>query len=53
MTSRSAGTAGSAGPSSTLGVQVPEGAVIGYDAAEDRAAGYHVTENGVTVVPSP
>lgn len=30
---------------------IPPGAVIGYDHARDRAAGYHVTEGGVVVVP--
>lgn len=30
---------------------VPPGAVIGFDHAQDRAAGYHVTEGGVVVVP--
>jgi len=33
--------------------QIREGAVIGFDPIEDIAAGYHVTENGVTVVPGP
>ncbi len=32
------------------GVQIPEGTVIGEDADRDRAAGYHVTDGGVTVV---
>lgn len=30
---------------------IPPGAVIGYDHARDRAAGYHVTEGGLVVVP--
>lgn len=34
------------------GVIVPEGAAIGFDAKQDREAGYHVTESGITVVPS-
>jgi glucose-1-phosphate adenylyltransferase len=33
--------------------QVAEGAVIGFDPVKDSAAGYHVTGNGVTVVPGP
>jgi len=32
------------------GVHIPEHTTIGEDPARDRAAGYHVTENGVTVV---
>ncbi|MBI4890758.1 MAG: glucose-1-phosphate adenylyltransferase [Acidobacteria bacterium] len=32
------------------GVHLPEGSVIGEDPVRDRAAGYHVTEGGVTVV---
>lgn len=32
------------------GVVLPEGVVIGEDPERDIAAGYHVTENGVTVV---
>jgi len=38
------------------GVQIPEGSVIGFDPDRDRAAGYHVTPSGITVVspePSP
>ena len=31
--------------------RIPPGAVIGYDHDRDRAAGYHVTEGGVVVVP--
>ena len=34
-------------------VELPEGSQIGFDPAKDAAAGYHVTENGVTVVPGP
>jgi glucose-1-phosphate adenylyltransferase len=34
------------------GARIPEGAVIGEDAARDRAAGHHVTAGGVTVVSS-
>jgi glucose-1-phosphate adenylyltransferase len=34
------------------GVTLPEGSVVGYDLDEDRAKGYHVTENGVVVVPN-
>jgi len=34
------------------GVQLPESTVVGYDADEDRARGYHVTESGIVVVPS-
>lgn len=30
---------------------IPPDAVIGYDHARDRAAGYHVTDGGVVVVP--
>lgn len=33
-----------------VGVVLPEGSVVGEDAERDRAAGYHVTEGGVTVV---
>lgn len=32
------------------GVSIPSGIDIGYNAAEDRARGFTVTENGVTVV---
>jgi glucose-1-phosphate adenylyltransferase len=32
------------------GVKVPESSVIGFDAAQDRARGYTVTECGITVV---
>ncbi len=32
------------------GVELPEGSVIGEDAARDRAAGHHVTPGGVTIV---
>jgi glucose-1-phosphate adenylyltransferase len=34
------------------GVEIPESSVIGYDAEEDRARGYTVTESGIVVVPS-
>lgn len=30
---------------------IPPGAQIGYDLERDRAAGYHVTEGGVVVIP--
>lgn len=30
---------------------IPPGAQIGYDPEQDRAAGYHVTEGGVVVIP--
>lgn len=30
---------------------IPPGAEIGYDLARDRAAGYHITEGGMVVVP--
>ncbi len=30
---------------------IPPGAQIGYDLARDRAAGYHITEGGMVVVP--
>ena len=30
--------------------EIAEGTVIGYDAAADRAAGFYVTANGVTLV---
>lgn len=32
------------------GVQIPESTTIGFDASEDRAKGYHVTESGIAVV---
>jgi glucose-1-phosphate adenylyltransferase len=32
------------------GVKIPELQSIGFDPEADRAAGYHVTEGGVTVV---
>ncbi|HLK65141.1 MAG TPA: glucose-1-phosphate adenylyltransferase [Bryobacteraceae bacterium] len=32
------------------GVKIPDSSVIGFDAAADRAAGYTVTECGITVV---
>ncbi len=35
------------------GVHLPEGSEVGYDHAKDSAAGYHVTDGGVTVVPAP
>ncbi len=31
-------------------VKIPESTVIGYDAEQDRARGYHVTESGIVVV---
>jgi len=31
-------------------VTIPESSVIGYDPAEDRARGYHITESGIVVV---
>jgi len=31
-------------------VHIPEGSVVGFDAEEDRRNGYHVTEDGITVV---
>ena len=34
------------------GVEIPESSVIGYDADEDRARGYTVTESGIVVVPA-
>jgi glucose-1-phosphate adenylyltransferase len=34
------------------GVQIPESSVIGYDAEQDRARGYTVTESGIVVAPS-
>ena len=33
-------------------VQIPAGAVIGYDEAEDRKRGFTVTDNGVVVIAS-
>lgn len=33
------------------GIKVPRGAKIGYDEAEDRARGFHISESGVVVVP--
>lgn len=35
------------------GVTLPEGSEVGFDREKDLAAGYHVTEGGVTVVPGP
>jgi glucose-1-phosphate adenylyltransferase len=32
-------------------VVIPDGSIIGYDLAEDRAKGYTVTESGIVVVP--
>jgi glucose-1-phosphate adenylyltransferase len=32
------------------GCRLPEGLIIGQDAAQDRARGFHVTEGGVTLV---
>jgi len=34
-------------------VVIPENVEIGFDAELDRSRGYIVTENGITVVPSP
>jgi glucose-1-phosphate adenylyltransferase len=34
-------------------VALPENSRVGFDAAEDRAKGYVITESGITVVPSP
>lgn len=34
------------------GVTLPEGSEVGFDPAKDLAAGYHVTDGGVTVVPA-
>jgi glucose-1-phosphate adenylyltransferase len=34
------------------GVHIPESSAIGYDAEEDRARGYTVTDSGIVVVPS-
>jgi len=31
-------------------VRVPEGTEVGYDPEKDRARGFVVTENGVTVI---
>jgi glucose-1-phosphate adenylyltransferase len=33
------------------GAEIPESSVIGYDAEEDRAPGYTVTDSGIVVVP--
>jgi glucose-1-phosphate adenylyltransferase len=33
------------------GAEIPESSVIGYDAEEDRARGYTVTDSGIVVVP--
>ncbi|MBI5282072.1 MAG: glucose-1-phosphate adenylyltransferase [Candidatus Solibacter usitatus] len=33
-----------------VGVNLPEGTIVGEDSERDRAAGWHVTEGGVTVV---
>ncbi len=43
------GTAGSGGRSSTAGCEIPSGAIVGYDPAEDRRR-HTVSENGVVVV---
>ena len=32
-------------------VRIRAGERVGYDAEEDRAKGYHVSESGITVVP--
>jgi glucose-1-phosphate adenylyltransferase len=32
-------------------VRIQAGERVGFDAEEDRAKGYHVTESGITVVP--
>ncbi|MHC4410126.1 MAG: GlgC family sugar phosphate nucleotidyltransferase, partial [Planctomycetota bacterium] len=32
-------------------VVIKAGERVGFDAEEDRAKGYHVTESGITVVP--
>jgi glucose-1-phosphate adenylyltransferase len=34
------------------GVQIPESTVVGYDAEDDRARGYTITDSGIVVVPS-
>jgi glucose-1-phosphate adenylyltransferase len=31
-------------------VKIPESSVIGFDPAEDRRSGYHITESGIVVV---
>lgn len=33
--------------------ELPEGSRVGYDAKEDRAKGFMVTDSGITVVPGP
>ena len=33
------------------GVEIPESSVIGFDAADDRARGYTLTDSGIVVVP--
>jgi glucose-1-phosphate adenylyltransferase len=35
------------------GVNLPEESEVGFNPEKDRAAGYYVTESGVTVVPGP
>jgi glucose-1-phosphate adenylyltransferase len=35
------------------GVKIPESSTIGLDEEADQAAGYHVTDSGIVVVPSP
>jgi glucose-1-phosphate adenylyltransferase len=35
------------------GVTLPEGSVVGYDQAADRAAGHTITESGIVVVSNP
>ncbi|HEY2146734.1 MAG TPA: hypothetical protein VGH32_02275 [Pirellulales bacterium] len=32
------------------GVQIPPGATVGYDPEEDRARGFTVSDNGITVI---
>jgi len=34
------------------GMQIADGAVIGYDHDQDRRNGYHVTDSGIVVVPN-
>ena len=34
------------------GVRIPDGSTIGFDAAQDKANGYFVTDSGIVVVPS-
>ncbi len=34
------------------GVQIPEGMQIGYDAEQDAARGFEITENGIVVIPA-